>query len=197
MLSVANATVVFSPIPQQTWRKPAGFRRSQQHLARLQAQLAGVVVLEKFGFCESSRQWRDTKDGWGKLRKHSLLCQPLLCSKSEGGICGGGMVGVQLCCSAPRRIALLQLHQLLPWKPAGRPRSSSAVVQQKRSARIVENRCINFSSLTFAFVEKPFEFALLFPFHAKFLHREIVIQFENIVAHWGKLYNCTSKTNFI
>ena len=118
------------------------------------------MVLEKFGFCESSRQWRDTKDGWGKLRKHSLLCQPLLCSKSEGGICGGGMVGVQLCCccSAPRRIALLQLHQLLPWKPAGRPRSSSAVVQQKRSARIVENRCINFSSLTFGktnpFLEK-------------------------------------------
>ena len=146
----------------------------------LQAQLAGVVVLQKFGFCESSRQWRDTKDGWGKLRKHSLLRQPLLYSKSEGGICGGGMVGVQLLCccwssASPRRIALLQLHQLLPWKPAGRPRS--AVVQQKRSARIVENRCINFSSLTFAFVENPFEFALLFPFHAKFFHREIVIQF--------------------
>ena len=41
LLSVANATVVFSPIPQQTWRKPAGFRRSQQHLARLQARGGG------------------------------------------------------------------------------------------------------------------------------------------------------------
>ena len=36
------------------------------------------------------------EDGWGKLRKHSLLSSTALArSISEGGICGGGMVGVQ------------------------------------------------------------------------------------------------------
>ena len=99
-LSVANATV-FSPIPQQTWWKPAGFRRSQQHLA-LYYKLHGSrgwwwQSYRSLVFVKAPRVVEGQhEDGWGKLRKHSLFSSTALAhSKSEGGICGGGMVGVQ------------------------------------------------------------------------------------------------------
>ena len=122
LLSVANATVVFSPIPQQTWWKPAGFRRSQQHLAlyyKLHGSRGWWQSYRSLVFVKAPRVVEGQhEDGWGKLRKHSLFSSTALAhSKSEGGICGGGMVGVQQQqLASQRRIALLQLHQLPPWK---------------------------------------------------------------------------------
>lgn len=109
LLSVANATVVFSPIPQQTWRKPAGFRRSQQHLAYYKLSSRGW-------WCYRSLVFVKAPDSGGTLRMdgeslesiHSYV-SPCSVRKVKGVFVG---VEWQGCSSSAAAEALLRRGEL-------------------------------------------------------------------------------------